>query len=103
MGCGSTIGPIIASGTGIRTIDVGCPQWSMHSAREVMGTDDVIHAVRIYRSAYTNYTDIDKKLEQRSSEQCVVYDINREDRYEFVDIVQLKSKVIYNNFTSHVK
>ena len=27
-----------------------------------MGTDDVIHAVRIFRSAYTNYTEIDAKL-----------------------------------------
>ena len=67
MGCGSTIGPIVASGTGIRTIDVGCPQWSMHSAREVMGTDDVIHAVRIFRSAYENYSAVDANLERRSN------------------------------------
>ena len=30
-GCGSTIGPIISSSTGIRAIDVGCPSLSMHS------------------------------------------------------------------------
>lgn len=38
--CGSTIGPIISAGTGIRTVDIGMPQLSMHSCREVMGVID---------------------------------------------------------------
>ena len=33
MPCGSTIGPISASKTGIKTIDVGTPMWGMHSIR----------------------------------------------------------------------
>jgi aspartyl aminopeptidase len=31
--CGSTIGPIISANTGIRTVDIGMPQLSMHSCR----------------------------------------------------------------------
>jgi aspartyl aminopeptidase len=38
--CGSTIGPIISASTGIRTVDAGMPQLSMHSCREVMGIVD---------------------------------------------------------------
>ena len=54
MGCGSTIGPITAGGTGIRTIDVGAPTLGMHSIRETAGTRDAWDLSRLLRRFY-NY------------------------------------------------
>jgi len=39
--CGSTIGPMTSARTGIPTVDVGAAQLAMHSARELMGAEDV--------------------------------------------------------------
>lgn len=52
MGCGSTIGPITAGVTGIRTIDIGVPTLGMHSIRETAGTRDAWDLCRVLRRFY---------------------------------------------------
>jgi aspartyl aminopeptidase len=54
MPCGSTIGPITATRLGIPTVDVGVPQLSMHSARELCGTDDPGHLRDALRAFFSD-------------------------------------------------
>lgn len=52
MACGSTIGPITAGGTGIRTLDIGVPTFAMHSIRELAGSKDAFDLARVLRRFY---------------------------------------------------
>lgn len=54
MGCGSTIGPITASQLGVRTVDIGLPTFAMHSIRELAGSHDLAHLVRVLSAFYAS-------------------------------------------------
>lgn len=60
--CGSTIGPILASKTGIRTLDIGNPILSMHSIRETGSTADIEKAVKLFKGFYTHFSAIEPTI-----------------------------------------
>ncbi|GAM90446.1 hypothetical protein ANO11243_084890 [Dothideomycetidae sp. 11243] len=56
---GSTIGPQIAAKTGIRTLDLGNAQLSMHSIRETTGVLDIENAINLFQSYYDHYSEVE--------------------------------------------
>src|SRR5690554_106736 len=52
MACGSTIGPITAGNIGVRTLDIGVPQFAMHSIRELAGQDDAYNLFKVLKAFY---------------------------------------------------
>merc|ERR1711907_329394 len=60
--CGSTIGPKISENTGIRAIDLGLPQLSMHSIREMAGISDLVTAKDLFVTFFRDFSKIDENL-----------------------------------------
>ncbi len=54
MACGSTIGPITAGHLGVRTVDIGLPTFAMHSIRELAGSQDLAHLVKVLTAFYAS-------------------------------------------------
>jgi len=52
MACGSTIGPITSAEIGVKTLDIGVPQFAMHSIREMAGSQDVINTIKVLSRFY---------------------------------------------------
>lgn len=54
---GGTIGPEMAAQTGARTIDMGIPQFSMHSIRAAVGSKDVGLTVKFFKGFFANWRE----------------------------------------------
>lgn len=59
---GGTIGPALSSSTGMRSIDCGIAQLSMHSIRATVGSKDVWLAVKMLKAYFERYYSVDAQF-----------------------------------------
>ncbi|KAI1007305.1 Vacuolar aminopeptidase 1 [Podosphaera aphanis] len=60
---GGTVGPMLSAAMGVRSIDVGLPQLSMHSIRATTGAKDPGLGVKIFKGFFDEFENIDAKFE----------------------------------------
>ncbi|KAG7703526.1 hypothetical protein KL949_003947 [Ogataea haglerorum] len=61
--CGSTIGPMVSAKLGVRTLDLGNPQLSMHSIRETCGSHDIAKLVLLFESFFEHFYHLEQRIE----------------------------------------
>ncbi|PYH98406.1 hypothetical protein BO71DRAFT_406224 [Aspergillus ellipticus CBS 707.79] len=59
---GGTIGPMTSSRIGMRAIDVGIPQLSMHSIRATTGSLDPGLGVKLFKGFFDHFEEVDKEF-----------------------------------------
>ncbi|OEH80199.1 putative aspartyl aminopeptidase [Cyclospora cayetanensis] len=47
--CGGTVGAMLSARLGVRTVDIGIPQWAMHSCREICGVTDLMYLQKLLK------------------------------------------------------
>ena len=60
--CGTTIGPIITSKIGIKSVDIGIPQFAMHSIREVLGICDLYYYKSLFEEFFKSFEEVKGNL-----------------------------------------
>lgn len=61
---GGTVGPMLSAATGIRAIDAGIPQLSMHSIRATTGSLDPGLGVLIFQGFLDHYESVDQEFRE---------------------------------------
>ena len=56
--CGTTIGPITTAKTGIKSVDVGIPQFAMHSIREFLGVVDLFNYKNVFEEFFKSFENV---------------------------------------------
>lgn len=56
---GGTVGPMLSAAMGVRAIDAGLPQLSMHSVRATIGRRDPGLGIKLFRGFFDYYEEVD--------------------------------------------
>ena len=59
---GGTVGPMLSAATGVRAVDAGLPQLSMHSIRAATGRLDPGLGVRLFRGFLERFEEVDAEF-----------------------------------------